>query len=57
MVLVKPLPNVHVLACTCDDLRLLWSRLNLRGSPFGHPVQVSIQVQPASTCKSVWPGT
>ena len=43
------------LALTCDDLRSLWSRSNLyasrsKFSPFGHPTQVSTQVQLTSTC-------
>ena len=35
------------------DLRVLARKLAI---PFGHPTQVSSQVQLASTCRSVWPG-
>ena len=56
--LARPCVHLRWVAMTCDHFGRdqICTQVNASFLPFGHPTQVSSQVQLAATCESVWPG-
>ena len=52
VLLANEIQDMSALKWFLCDLRVLVRKL---GCPFGHPTEVSMQVQLAATCESVWP--
>ena len=52
VLLANEIQDMSALKWFLCDSRVLVRKL---GCPFGHPTQVSMQVQLATTCESVWP--